>query len=151
MTTKPLSEISPGLKGRIAGIDLTGKVRRYLSDMGMVVGSEIQMERTAPLGDPIEIKIKGYALTLRKETASRISIEMDIVPMSMIKAGEKALVAGHLGGDNLARKMAELGLDEGVTLEVLDNRGHGPLRLVFNETHLEIGRGMAQKILVKEL
>lgn len=151
MTTKPLSEISPGLKGRIAAIDLTGKVRRYLSDMGMVVGSEIQMERTAPLGDPIEIKIKGYALTLRKETASRISIEMDIVPLSMIETGKNALVAGHLGGDNLARKMEALGIGEGVTLEVLQNRGHGPLLLVFNEAHLEIGRGMAQKILAEEL
>jgi len=151
MTTKPLSEISPGLKGRIAGIDLTGNVRRYLSDMGMVVGSEIQMERTAPLGDPIEIKIKGYALTLRKDTASHISIEMDIVPLAMIEAGKKALVAGHLGGDNLARKMEELGLGEEAKLEVLENRGRGPLRLLFKETHLEIGRGMAQKILVKEL
>jgi Fe2+ transport system protein FeoA len=151
MTTKPLSEISPGLKGRIAGIDLTGNVRRHLSDMGMVVGSEIQMERTAPLGDPIEIKIKGYALTLRKETASRITIEMDIVPLDMIEAGKHAWVAGHLGGDNLAHKTAELGISKGATIEMLENRGHGPLRLILNEAPLEIGRGMAQKILVKEL
>ena len=151
MTTKPLSEISPGIKGRIAGIDLTGKVRRYLSDMGMVIGSEIQMERTAPLGDPIEIKIKGYALTLRKETASKITIEMEIVPLSMIESGRDAVVAGHLGGDNLVRKMSELGINEGARLGVMENRGHGPLRLIFSEAHLEIGRGMAQKILVKEL
>tara|TARA_B100000315_G_C14246236_1_gene437572 strand:+ start:307 stop:444 length:138 start_codon:yes stop_codon:yes gene_type:complete len=44
--------------------------------MGLVSGSEIEMERVAPMGDPIEIKVKGYNLSLRKEEAASIQVEV---------------------------------------------------------------------------
>jgi len=44
--------------------------------MGVVSGSEIEMERVAPLGDPIEVKIKGYHLSLRKEEAANVYVEV---------------------------------------------------------------------------
>jgi Fe2+ transport system protein FeoA len=76
MTVKLLSELENGEKGRIIKIGVRGSIRRRLMDMGLVTGSEIQMERVAPLGDPIEIKIKGYDLSIRKEVASRIEVEV---------------------------------------------------------------------------
>ena len=76
MPVKLLSELKRGEKGRIVKIGGTGSIRRRLLDMGLVPGSDIEMERVAPLGDPIEIKVKGYNLSLRKEEAASIQIEV---------------------------------------------------------------------------
>ena len=71
-----LRELRPGEKGRIAKISGGGSVRRRILDMGVVKGADIEMERVAPLGDPIEVKIKGYHLSLRKEEAANIQVEI---------------------------------------------------------------------------
>ena len=76
MTAKRLSELKRGEKGRIVKIGGGGSLRRRLLDMGLVSGSEVKMERVAPLGDPIEIKVKGYNLSLRKEEAESIHVEI---------------------------------------------------------------------------
>ena len=76
MRTKLLSELKRGEKGRIVKIGGTGSIRRRLLDMGMVSGSDVEMERVAPLGDPIEIKVKGYNLSLRKQEAASIQVEV---------------------------------------------------------------------------
>jgi len=76
MTVKLLSELKRGDKGTIVKIVGRGNIHRRLLDMGLVSGSEIQMERVAPLGDPIEIKVKGYNLSLRKEEANSIRVEV---------------------------------------------------------------------------
>ncbi len=65
-----------GEKGRTARIGGGGGLRRRLLDMGLVPGSDIKMERVAPLGDPIEIKVKGCNLALRKEEAAQIQVEV---------------------------------------------------------------------------
>ena len=75
MSVKLLSELKCGEKGRIVKIGGGGGTRRRLLDMGLVSGSEVKMERVAPLGDPIEIKIKGYNLSLREEEADSIQVE----------------------------------------------------------------------------
>ena len=69
-----LKSIKPGQRASILKISGTGSTRRRLLDMGATAGTEVTVERVAPLGDPIEIKIKGYRLTLRKEEADRISV-----------------------------------------------------------------------------
>ena len=76
MSMKMLNELEKGEKGRIVKIGGKGSVHRRLLDMGLVSGSEVQMERVAPLGDPIEIKVKGYNLSLRKEEAASIQVEV---------------------------------------------------------------------------
>ena len=76
MPAKPLKELKPGEKGKIIKVGGGGSIRRRLLDMGVVSGSEIEVERVAPLGDPIEVKIKGYHLTLRKEEAGSIQVEI---------------------------------------------------------------------------
>jgi len=76
MPVKMLNELKRGEKGRIVKIGCGGSIRRRLLDMGLVSGSEVKMERVAPLGDPIEIKVKGYNLSLRKEEAASIQVEV---------------------------------------------------------------------------
>ena len=94
MTIKLLSELESGERGRVVRIDIRGGIRRRLMDMGLVTGSEIEMERVAPLGDPIEIKIKGYDLSLRKELASRIEVEVMEIPLFAATSGKLVTVIG---------------------------------------------------------
>lgn len=76
MPTKPLNELNPKEKGKIVRVGGGGSIRRRFIDMGLVSGSEVEMERVAPLGDPIEVRIKGYHLTLRKQEAANIQVEV---------------------------------------------------------------------------
>ncbi len=71
-----LNELSPGEGGTIIRI-IAGdqKLKRRLRDMGIVKGETLVLEKVAPLGDPIEIRVKGYKLSLRKREAEQIEIE----------------------------------------------------------------------------
>ncbi|NLX13643.1 MAG: metal-dependent transcriptional regulator [Phycisphaerales bacterium] len=71
-----LVTLKPGEKAAIVKISGKDGIRRRLLDMGATTGTLVEVERVAPLGDPIEIKIKGYHLTLRKEEAERITVEL---------------------------------------------------------------------------
>ena len=77
MATKSLSELKPKESGKVIKVSGSGSTHRRLLDMGPVSGTEIEVQRVAPLGDPIEIKIKGYDLSLRKEEATKIQVEVD--------------------------------------------------------------------------
>ena len=63
---KRLSEFSIGETGVIRLVGGDGKIRRRLFDMGVTPGAEVYLRKRAPLGDPIEITLRGYELTLRK-------------------------------------------------------------------------------------
>jgi Fe2+ transport system protein FeoA len=69
--------LKPGEKGKITAVRGSGGTHRRLLDMGVVSGSEVKVERVAPLGDPIEVRIKGYHLTLRKEEAVNVHVEVE--------------------------------------------------------------------------
>ncbi len=72
-----LKDFSVGDTGKITGFDTAGKIyRKRLLAMGLTRGTEFKITRLAPLGDPIEIKLRGFALTLRKEEASAILAEL---------------------------------------------------------------------------
>ena len=75
---KTLSELKKGEYGKVLRITSTGTLKKRLLDMGITTGAEIQVKSFAPMGDPVEIKIKGYNLSLRKEEASQIFIEMGV-------------------------------------------------------------------------
>ena len=72
---KHLSEFAIGESGRIVSVDGEKRVRRRLFDMGVTPGAEILLRKKAPLGDPIEIAIRGYELTLRNAEAACILME----------------------------------------------------------------------------
>jgi DtxR family Mn-dependent transcriptional regulator len=66
---------APGFRGRIVKVTGRGKIRRRLAEMGLTAGAEVEVERLAPLGDPMEIKIRGYHLSLRKAEAAHIYVQ----------------------------------------------------------------------------
>jgi ferrous iron transport protein A len=72
-----LSNLKPGEQGRILKLDSSiGPIRRRLMDMGVMPGEMIKVEKVAPMGDPIEVTIKGYKLSLRKSEARGIELEV---------------------------------------------------------------------------
>jgi ferrous iron transport protein A len=73
---RTLAELEQGARARIQGTRAGGgAVRQRLLDMGVTRGAELLVERVAPLGDPIEILIKGYHLAIRRDEASFIEVE----------------------------------------------------------------------------
>ena len=70
-----LKEIKCGQTVEVKKVEGTGAIRRRIMDMGITKGSEIYVRKVAPLGDPIEINIRGYELTLRKYDAEMIVVE----------------------------------------------------------------------------
>lgn len=73
---KKLSEFSIGERGVIKSVGGEGRIRRRLFDMGVTPGAQVVMKKRAPLGDPIEITLRGYELTLRKSEAECIDMEV---------------------------------------------------------------------------
>ncbi len=65
-----------GQSGKVVKVNGEGRVRRRLFDMGVTPGAEIYLRKKAPLGDPIEITIRGYELTLRKDEACLVECEV---------------------------------------------------------------------------
>lgn len=73
---KLLSQLSPGESGTVAKIHGNGPVQRRIIDMGVVPGSKVEVQKYAPLGDPMEVKVMGFNLSLRKIEAQNIEIKM---------------------------------------------------------------------------
>ena len=73
--SKTLKELKPGDKGVIIKIMGEGAIKRRLMDMGVTRGAEVMVRKVAPLGDPIEVNIRGYELTFRKSEAENIFVE----------------------------------------------------------------------------
>lgn len=71
-----LSMLKPGEQGKITKIGAIGPLKRRLMDMGVLVDEEVKVEKIAPLGDPIEVTIKNYNLSLRKKEAEGIEVEV---------------------------------------------------------------------------
>ncbi len=74
---KRLSEFSIGESGTIRMVGGDGKIRRRLFDMGVTPGAEVYLRKRAPLGDPIEVTLRGYELTLRKSEADVVTMEVE--------------------------------------------------------------------------
>ncbi len=72
-----LDQLRLGQKARVKRVGSQGAVRRRLLDMGIVSGVEIELLKVAPLGDPLEYRLRGYHLSLRKIEAQAIEIELE--------------------------------------------------------------------------
>ncbi len=75
MGVKYLSDYTPGEGGTIARIVGEGTLQQRLMEMGVLEGTSLEVVRVAPLGDPMEIEIRGYKLSLRKSEASCVEME----------------------------------------------------------------------------
>jgi ferrous iron transport protein A len=71
-----LKELKPGQEGKVISIGERGPLRRRIMDMGVTPGVVIKVIKVAPLGDPIEVNIRGYELSLRKAEAEQIQIQL---------------------------------------------------------------------------
>lgn len=70
-----LKEIKCGQTVRVTKVDGVGPIRRRIMDMGITRGCEIYVRKVAPLGDPIEVTVRGYELSLRKSDAEMVVVE----------------------------------------------------------------------------
>ena len=72
---KTLKEIKVGQSAKIVRVHGEGAVRRRIMDMGLTRGTDIYVRKVAPLGDPMELNIRGYELSLRRDDAEMIEVE----------------------------------------------------------------------------
>ena len=73
-TLRPLSSLTPGERAVVARIDIPPDQRGRLLEMGLLPGTSLELVRFAPLGDPVEIKLRNYHLSLRKLEADKILV-----------------------------------------------------------------------------
>lgn len=73
-TLQPLTSVALGTKATVVEIKLPPESRPRLMEMGLLVGTQVELIRFAPLGDPVEIRVRGYNLTLRKHEAEQIFV-----------------------------------------------------------------------------
>ena len=74
---KKLDQFKIGETGLIKKVEGEGRLRRRLFDMGVTPGATVYLRKKAPLGDPIEVTIRGYELTLRKSEAQLVGLEVE--------------------------------------------------------------------------
>ena len=165
MAVITLDKLVPGESARIKKIRGRGPIRRRLVDMGLTNGALIEMIKLSPLGDPVEYRVRGYHLSLRKSEAKTIEVELMgksipqreaepilglTLPLTRCKSGQTVVILRTRGGKKLSRRFEDLGLHPGVNLRVIRNDFPGPLILSLNDgTRLALGKGMARHILVK--
>lgn len=73
--SRRLSDLRPGDEAQVVQVLALGPVRRRLLEMGFIRGAHLRVEKLAPLGDPMELVIKGYHLSLRREEGDCILVE----------------------------------------------------------------------------
>ena len=72
---KTLREVKVGETAKVTRLNGTGPVKRRIMDMGITKGVEIFVRKVAPLGDPMEVTVRGYELTLRRDDTDMIEVE----------------------------------------------------------------------------
>jgi ferrous iron transport protein A len=72
---RKLSELKPGERTRVKEVGGSGDAVRRLMDLGLIRGTSLEVVRMAPLGDPIEVRVRGFMLSLRRAEADHITVE----------------------------------------------------------------------------
>ena len=72
---RTLADLRPGDRGRVAAVGGEADASRRLMDLGLIRGTAVEVIRTAPLGDPMEVRVRGFMLTLRRAEAEHITVE----------------------------------------------------------------------------
>ena len=70
-----VAQLHPGESGVVESVGGEGALHRHLLDMGITPGVRVTLQKKAPMGDPLEIHLRGYALTLRKDDAAKITLQ----------------------------------------------------------------------------
>ena len=72
---KTLRDVEIGSSAKVVKLHVEGPTRRRIMDMGLTKGAEVYVRKVAPLGDPIELTVRGYELTVRKADAEYVEVE----------------------------------------------------------------------------
>lgn len=75
---KTLDNLKENQKCRVIDIKLEGEIKYRLLDMGIIPNTTIKVTKKAPLGDPLQISLRGYSISIRKEIAKKIEVEVEI-------------------------------------------------------------------------
>lgn len=75
-TAIPLSDLLPGQIGRVSAISGNAEVCCRLREMGLTVGVSVELVRRAPLGDPLDVRVRGYHMSLRKSEAACVQLRL---------------------------------------------------------------------------
>lgn len=75
---KTLNQLKPGEGGIILAVHGEGALRRRLLDMGLIPRTNVHVNKMAPMGDPMELSLRGYVLTLRAKDAAEIEVEVGV-------------------------------------------------------------------------
>ncbi len=70
-----MDQLQIGQKGTISAVGGEGALRLRFLDMGLIPGTRVQLQKVAPMGDPIQIRVRGYELTIRREDAGKITLQ----------------------------------------------------------------------------
>ena len=73
--SRTLAQLRPGERGRVSAVGGEAEAARRLMDLGLIRGTTVEVVRAAPLGDPLEVKLRGFMLTLRRAEAEHITVE----------------------------------------------------------------------------
>ena len=165
MVKTTLDKLIPGESGRITGLVGQGAIRRRLVDMGLTRGAVIEMVKVSPLGDPVEYRLRGYHLSLRRSEAETILVDLmeDLTPDSKLsdlqfslqpllrcKSGQRVLVDRIRGGARMGHRLERLGLTPGAEICVVQNEYPGPLIISGpSGERVILGKGMARHIYVR--
>lgn len=160
-----LDKMVPGESGKIIRIHGRGPIRRRLVDMGLTHGAVIDMVKTSPLGDPVEYRLRGYHLSLRKSEARTIEVELlndsqpsrkrhspmrTALPLVRCRTGQKVEIVRTRGGRGFTNRIKNMGLEPGTILHVVQNDFPGPMIISVNDgDRVVLGKGMARHILVQ--
>ena len=148
MKTVSLRDMEPREKGIITRVGGVKGIRRRLLDMGVVAGAEVEVQRVAPLGDPVEIKIKGYDLALRREEAANIQVDLSQSYLNRVDVGETVTLIALGAGWGLQRRLADMGLTPGVEIKLISSGQPGQVVVEVRGSRMALGHGVTQKILV---
>lgn len=131
-----LNELQIGSTATILSVGGEGALRQHFLDMGLIQGTEVTVVQYAPMGDPIELRLHGYELTIRLEDAKNIEISKEHKPKNIRKKVEKQekLHPGYGEGGKFHNRKEETPLPEGETLTfaLVGNQNCGKTTL-FNQ------------------
>ena len=115
-----LSELKAGQSATVLSVGGSGALRQHFLDMGLIQGTTVTVEKFAPMGDPIELSVRGYELSIRLEEARQIVVEQTSAKRqpAMAAVGRPCVVAhpGYGEGGRFHNKATEQPLPEGTTL-----------------------------------
>jgi len=152
MVIKELSKLEPKQKGTIVRIGGAGKIRQRMMDMGLVNGAEIEVLRVAPLGDPMELSLRGYNLSLRKSEAAAVQVAtIPVFPLSQAPTNSLLRIVDVHSGIGLKQRLGNMGLKIGMSLRIIDNPSSSNIAISSDQGQVNVGYGMAEKILVQPI